>query len=98
MVNPIISITFRNSLPGVGSTLRIRSRNGALIVRITRRVNSNIMEYVVLTTSRNLRGSVRIITANNTVSIPINRGYLNELFGMANRAVSKLRSLSNRRR
>lgn len=89
IVKPIISIRFRSRrLPTVESTLRMRGNSGGYVVRITRRVKGGAMHYVVLTTDRKLRHSVRIVTAKDNVGAPINRTALKHLFGMLKRAVS----------
>lgn len=96
IVKPIISMIFRgNSLPFVGSTLRISGGKGGYVVRITRRLKGGRIHYLVLTTDRKLYGSVRIATAKTNVRIPINRRALKELFGMLNRAVSGKRPVAS---
>lgn len=98
IVNPIISMRFRSrGLPTVESTLRILGNSGGDIVRITRRVKGGAMHYVVLTSDRKLRESVRMATANTNVGAPIKRRALNELFGILNRTVSNKTRPSARR-
>lgn len=101
MVNPIISICFRNArsslvLPDVRSTLRVGERgNGGLVMRIRRRVNRGAMHAITVSDASNLRHKVGMFPAKNPVAVPMNRRVGKHLVGMINSSVSKVGRLGH---
>lgn len=91
IVNPMLSVHFtRSRLPPLLGTVRVSGSNTGLITRITRRINSSIMEYVTVGSASNLIHNTGTLSANNPVSIPMNRRYLKQMFGLLNSPMSGL--------